>query len=162
MRQQGVTLMQLLGVLALLGVLTQLGAPAYADWRESVYQAAVARELAQSLRSARSQALLHSQAMVVRPIEQEWGQGWRAVLEASGQVVREHRLQRQSSIAANLAEVRFDALGIPRRDNGAFVGGTLQICTEARGLSQHRVVLAPSGRVSVRSEAMQTPRCAEP
>ncbi|WP_054895100.1 MULTISPECIES: GspH/FimT family pseudopilin [unclassified Pseudomonas] len=135
MRQQGVTLIQMMSVLAMVALLTQLAAPAYANLTEDLRQAAAARDLAQSLRSARGDALLQNRSVVVQPLEGDWGKGWQTVLEGNQQLLR---------------------------DNGAFSGGTLQICQRAQGSSQHRVVVAPSGRVSLRSGASEAPRCAGP
>lgn len=162
MRQQGVTLIQMMSVLAMVALLTQLAAPAYANLTEDLRQAAAARDLAQSLRSARGDALLQNRSVVVQPLEGDWGKGWQTVLEGNQQLLREHRLGRPMRIAANLEKLRFSGLGVPLRDNGAFSGGTLQICQRAQVSSQHRVVVAPSGRVSLRSGASEAPRCAGP
>lgn len=161
MRQQGVTLIQLTGVLALLAILTQLAVPAYSDWREATQHAVVARELAQTLRSARTRALLGSQRVIVEPLGNDWGRGWQTVVGADRKMLREHRLQRPLSITTNLTEVWFSPLGIPQRENGAFAGGTLQVCPTRSRNPPQRIVLAPSGRVSLRSgDALDAPGCA--
>ncbi|MGE7994099.1 GspH/FimT family pseudopilin [Pseudomonas sp. NPDC089554] len=160
MRQQGATLLQMMTTLALIGVLLQLGAPAYATFTADLHQAAIARDLAQTLRTARSHAMLQNQAVLVRPLKEDWGQGWRMQLAHGGQILREHRQLRPVHIVANMRQVTFSGLGIPLRGNGAFFGGALQLCPQNKGASHHQVVLAPSGRVSLRAEAVAPPGCA--
>jgi type IV fimbrial biogenesis protein FimT len=43
---------------------------------------------------ARNQALLRQRAVLVQPVEGDWGKGWRLSLEHDGQLLREHRLGR--------------------------------------------------------------------
>lgn len=148
MRQQGATLIQMMLALAIAAVLTQLGMPAYTGISDDLHSAAAARDLAQALRSARSHALLQGQAVLVQPIEGDWGKGWRAVLEHNQQVLREHRLSRPLKIAHNTrGQVRFSALGVPLGLNNA----TLEICERSSPTGQHHVVLSTSGRVSLRT-----------
>ena len=90
MKQQGVTLLQMMSALAVAGLLTQIGVSAYGQLSEQLNQAATARELAQALRDARNQALLRQRAVVVQPMEEDWGKGWRVLLEHNDLLLREH------------------------------------------------------------------------
>lgn len=159
MRQQGATLLQIMTTLALIGVLLQLGAPAYATFTADLHQAATARDLAQTLRSARSHAMLQNHEVLVRPLEDDWGRGWRMQRAPDGHVLRERRQLRPVHIVANMTQVTFSGLGVPRRGNGAFFGGAWKVCPKNKGASHHQVVLAPSGRVSLRTEAVAPPGC---
>ncbi|QVM90682.1 GspH/FimT family pseudopilin [Pseudomonas entomophila] len=159
MRQQGVTLIQMMCALAVAGLLTQLGTSAYRAFSETLHQAATARELAQALHAARNQAMLRQQAVRVRPLEGDWSKGWRVSLEHNEQLLREHRLARSLRISASSArEVRFSRRGAPLGEG--FGGTTLDICQRTTLLSRHQVVLSPSGRVSLRSDEGR--RCAGP
>lgn len=159
MRQQGVTLIQMMCVLAVAGLLTHLGASAYRSLSETLHQAATARELAQALRAARNQAMLRQQAVRVRPLEGDWGKGWRVTQEQNDELLREYRLARPLRITASSPrEVRFSRRGAPLGEG--FGGITLDICQHATLLSRHQVVLSPSGRVSLRSDEGR--RCAGP
>ncbi|MDF0729160.1 GspH/FimT family pseudopilin [Pseudomonas entomophila] len=160
MRQQGATLIQMMIALSVVGLLVRLGAPSYASLSEDLHLAAAARDLAQTLRSARSHASLQHAAVRVQPLQEDWGVGWRVLLEHDGQVLREQRLVRRVRIVANLGEVRFSGLGVPQHRSGAFFGGTLAFCKGLSGLSSQHVVVAPSGRVSLRTGASDQPRCA--
>jgi len=137
-------------------LLTQLGMQAYARLSDDLHRAAAARNLAQALRSARSHAMLQSQPVLVQSLENDWGKGWRVVLESNQQMLREHRLSRPLRIATNRGQqVRFSALGIPLGRGNNFTGATLEICD-----SPYRVVLASTGRISLRTEDRENPLCA--
>ena len=157
MKQQGVTLLQMMCALTIGSLLTHLGITAYNRLGETLQLAAVARDLAQTLRAARNQAALQQQALTVHPLEGDWGKGWRVAQERDGQLVREHRLNRPAKVLASSArEVRFSRRGAPV--GVGFVGITLDICQRSGPGSQHQVVLSPSGRVSLRSDEGR--RCA--
>lgn len=159
MRQQGVTLIQMMCALAVAGLLTHLGTSAYSAFSEVLHLSATARELAQTLRAARNEAMLRHQAVRIRPLEGNWGMGWGVSLEHDNQLLREHRLARPLRITASSArEVRFSRRGAPLGEG--FGGITLDICQRATLLSRHQVVLSPSGRVSLRSDEGR--RCAGP
>jgi type IV fimbrial biogenesis protein FimT len=160
-KQQGVTLIQMMFALALAGVLTQLAAPAYNAISKDLQRATAARELAQALRSARGQALLLQQAVAVQPLQGDWGMGWRVLRVHSGELLREQRLGTHLKIVGSLGnEVRFSAQGIPLRGNGGFLGGTLEVCGQPGDAERRQVVMAPSGRVSLRTDAAARPLCA--
>lgn len=156
MKQQGVTLIQMMFALAVAALLTQLGMPAYARLSDDLHRAAAARDLAQALRSARSHAQLQGQAVLVEAVDSDWGKGWRVMLRYNRQVLREHRLSRPLTIADNLgSQVAFSEQGIPQgRGNG-----TLEVCERDAPTSQYRVVLATSGRVSLRTNEAERSLC---
>ncbi|TLP59972.1 type IV pili biogenesis protein FimT [Pseudomonas mosselii] len=157
MRQQGVTLIQMMFALGVAGLLTQLSVTAYKAMSDDLHQANVARSLALALREARNQATLRHQATLVRPLRGDWGQGWRISLEDGEQLLREYRPARPVRIIASSRRVvRFSARGAPL--GAGFGAVTLFICERNPPLSQHRVVLSSSGRVSLRST--QTNGCA--
>ncbi|WP_110991774.1 GspH/FimT family pseudopilin [Pseudomonas sichuanensis] len=157
MRQQGVTLIQMMCALAVAGLLTHLGISAYSKVNEELYQSATARELVQALRDARNQALLRQQAVLVLPVEGDWGKGWRLSLEHDGQLLREHRLGRPIWIvASDPREMRFSGRGAPL--GSGFGGITLHICQRNTGASLYQVVLSPSGRIRLLNDEKR--RCA--
>lgn len=157
MRQQGVTLLQMMSALAVAGLLTQLGVAAYGTLSEELNQAATARELAQALRDARNQALLRQRAVLVQPLEEDWGKGWRVLLEHNGLLLREHRLAKPARIVTSSGRtVRFSGRGAPLGDG--FGGITLALCQRGGAGGEQRVVLSPSGRVRLLSG--ESRRCA--
>ncbi|MFJ4441669.1 GspH/FimT family pseudopilin [Pseudomonas sp. NPDC089422] len=160
MKQRGVTLIQMMFALAMAALLTQLGMPAYARLSDGLHRAAAARDLALALRSARSHAMLQSQPVLVRPLENNWGKGWLVQLEHNQQVLREHRLTRPMRIVENTkGQVKFGAVGMPV---GQF-GATLEVCENAPASNKyHQVVISSAGRVDLRTVKEADSLCAGP
>lgn len=157
MKQRGVTLIQMMFALAMAALLTQLGMPAYARLSDGLHRAAAARDLAQALRSARSHAMLQSQPVLVRPLENDWGKGWLVQLEHNQQVLREYRLTRSMRIIENTkGQVKFGALGMPV---GQF-GATLSVCEASAAISKYQVVVSRAGRVDLRTGEKADSLCA--
>ena len=153
MKQRGVTLIQMLSALAVATLLTQIGLPAYARMSDDLQRAAVARDLAQALRSARSHALLQA-------LDGNWGNGWRVALEHNRQVLREQRLARPLVIVGNSDEqFKFSALGVPMKLGNGWFAITLEVCERSAASSRHQVVMASSGRVNLLAEHRDNQRC---
>ncbi|CAI3793216.1 hypothetical protein GLGCALEP_00705 [Pseudomonas sp. MM221] len=160
MKQRGVTLIQMLSALAVAVLLTQLGVPAYARMSDDLHRAAVARDLAQALRSARSHAMLQSQPVLVQALDGNWGKGWRVVLEHNQQMLREQRLSRPLKITSNRGEqFKFSALGVPMTLGNNWLGATLEVCERSSATSRYQVVMASSGRVNLLSKDSNNNRC---
>ncbi|KJK15411.1 N-terminal cleavage protein [Pseudomonas sp. 2(2015)] len=163
MKQQGVTLIQMMFALALVGMLTHISLPAYNTMSSGLQQHAAAKDLAQALRTARSEALLRNQVVRLQALEDNWSNGWRMVVEQDGPLLLyEQRLERVSIVGNQpvARQVRFSGLGVPLHTGGAFQAGTLFICQRPDPYSQYRVVLAHTGRVSLREEPGEQPLCA--
>lgn len=163
MKQQGVTLIQMMFALALVGMLTHISLPAYNTMSSGLQQHAAAKDLAQALRTARSEALLRNQVVRLQALEDNWSNGWRMVVEQDGPLLLyEQRLERVNVVGNQpvARQVRFSGLGVPLHAGGAFQAGTLFICQRPEPFSQYRVVLAHTGRVSLREEPGEQPLCA--
>lgn len=161
MAQQGVTLIQLLYALALLAVLVQIGVPAYTAMSSALQRQAVAEQLAQALRGARSEALLRNRPVSLVAIDGNWSNGWRMGSEDEG-MLREHRASGRVRVVGNqplARQVRFGGLGVPEQ-TGGFQAGTLHVCEGPGHRSLYQVVLSRTGRVSVRRTASEEPLCA--
>lgn len=171
MCQKGFGLIELLMGLAIATIVLQLVSPAFSELTESMRRESAAQLLASGLRNARTEALVRNQAVVVHGLNDDWGQGWRVILDISGQGHQDNSnpllLQRQTGtplpIAGNQAVkhfVRFSSLGEPLLHNGGFQAGTLHICATGKPVSHHQVVLSRSGRVSLRSDKAEQALCA--
>ncbi|AYG43368.1 type IV pili biogenesis protein FimT [Pseudomonas sp. Leaf58] len=161
MKQRGVTLIQMLSALAVAVLLTQLGIPAYARMSDDLHRAAVARDLAQTLRSARSHAMLQSQPVLVQALDGNWGNGWRVALEHNRQVLREQRLARPLKITSNGGEqFKFSAQGVPMNRGNGWFAVSLEVCERSSATSRYQVVMASSGRVNLLTEDRNNNRCA--
>ncbi|EZI27406.1 GspH/FimT family pseudopilin [Pseudomonas extremaustralis] len=170
MRQRGFTLIELLLGLIVSGILAHLAVPNFKNLLESQQRQSAAQSLASGLRYARAQAIAHNRAVVIHALDDDWSQGWRVVLDVSG---RGHLdddnpvlLERQDSGRVPIMgngpvkhQVRFSGVGEPIFSGGGFRAGTLHVCATERAQSLHQIVLAPSGRISLRSERAEQALC---
>ncbi|KPH02481.1 general secretion pathway protein GspH [Pseudomonas sp. RIT-PI-q] len=168
MHQQGFSVIELLMGLTIAGIVLLLVSPAFATLTESNHREEAAASLVSGLRSARSEAITRNQTVVVHGINDDWGQGWRIILDISGKGHEDSSnpllIERQSSARVPTVgnqhvrtSVRFSHLGEPL--HGGFQSGTLHICASREAVSQLQVVLASSGRVSLRSKKTAQALC---
>lgn len=163
MKQQGVTLMQMLFAVGLLALLTQLGISSYSKMSHDLQQQAIAESLAQALRATRSEALLRNQVVMLHALEGDWSNGWQIRLEQGPeQLLREYSARGGVRVIGNqpVAQwVRFSGLGVPLREGGAFQAGTLLVCGAPGQERLYQVRLSSSGRVSLRHAPPDQPLC---
>lgn len=168
MRQQGFSLVELLMGLMIVGIVLHLVSPAFAALTESNHREEAAKSLVSGMRSARSEAITRNQTVVIHGINDDWGQGWRMILDLNGKghedssnpLLVERRSGTRVPIFGNhyiSTSVRFSHLGEPL--HGGFQAGTIHVCAKREPVSQHQVVLAPSGRVSLRSDKTAQALC---
>jgi type IV fimbrial biogenesis protein FimT len=166
MRQKGFSLIELLMGLAIAGIVLQLVSPAFATLIESNQSQQAAQALFSGIRTARSEAITRNQAVVIHGINGDWSQGWRIILDISGKgemdsdnpLLAERQSGARLSIVGNgpvESSIRF------RGQGEALFGGTLHICAVRVPVSQHQVVLARTGRVSLRSDKAEQALCEE-
>ena len=171
MNQPGMSLIQLLFALLIVALTTQVASPAYNALVEQQRRLSVAEQLASSLRNARAEALLRHQYVIVHAMEEDWSRGWRVTLDLSGRgyldpdnpVLSERQGNIRIPIAGNTPVknyVRFNPLGEPLLTGGAFQAGTLHICQARTAMSHYQVVLAKSGRISLRRDQAAQALCA--
>jgi len=168
MRQQGFSLIELLMGLTIAGVVLSLVSPAFAVLTESNHREEAAKSLVAGLRNARSEAITRNQTVMIHGINGDWSQGWRIIVDVSGKGYEDSDnpvlIERQSGIGVPIVgntyittSIRFTGLGEPKR--GGFQAGTLHVCAINEPVSQHQVVLAPNGRVSLRSDKTAQALC---
>lgn len=170
MRQQGFTLIELLLGLIVSGILGTLATPGFKNLLESQQRHSAAQSLTAGLRYARTEAIARNQAVVIHAREDDWSQGWRVIVDVSGRgyrdddnpVLLEHHDNGGVAIAGNgpvKSQVRFSGLGEPVFSGGGFRAGTVHVCAADQAQSLYQVVLAPSGRISLRSERAEQALC---
>lgn len=168
MHQQGFSVIELLMGLTIAGIVLLLVSPAFATLTESNHREEAAASLVSGMRSARSEAIARNQTVVIHGINDDWGQGWRIILDVNGKghedsdnpLLVERRSDTRVPIFGNSyvrTSVRFSHLGEPLY--GGFQSGTLHICASHEAVSQLQVVLAPSGRVSLRNKKAAQALC---
>lgn len=162
MYQRAFSLIELLVGLTLVGIVLLLASPAFSALAQSNHREEAAHTLAQGLRTARTEAITRHRTVVIHAINEDWSQGWRIILDASGKgskdpdnpVLAERASGSRVPIVGNWwvkHQVRFSHLGEPLMAGEAFHAGTLHICDAREPLSQLQVVLAATGRVSLRN-----------
>ena len=170
MRQQGFSLVELLMGLMIVGIVLHLVSPAFAALTESNHREVAAQSLINGIRNARTLAISRNQSVVIHGINGDWGQGWRIILDISGKgsedrsnpVVVEHASGTGVPIVGNWwvrRYIRFSSLGEPLMPKKAFQAGTLHLCVARAPVSQLQVVLAATGRVSLRSDKAEQALC---
>jgi type IV fimbrial biogenesis protein FimT len=170
MHQRGFSLIELLMGLTIAGIVLLLVSPAFAALTESNHREAAAKSLASGIRSARSEALARNQTIVIHGINDDWGQGWRIILDISGKGPEDSSnpllIERVSGARVPIVGnwpvrryIRFSRIGEPQMPGRAFQAGTLHVCTVREPVSQLQVVLAATGRVSLRSDKAEQALC---
>lgn len=170
MRQRGFTLIELLFALVLSGFLAQLAVPGFKSLLESQRQQSAAQTLAGGLRYARTEAIARNRSVIIHALDDDWSLGWKVIVDLNGRGHLDDAnpilLERQDSgripIVGNTpvrTQIRFSALGEPLLSTGGFRAGTVHVCATEQPLSLYQVVLAPSGRISLRSDKTEQALC---
>ncbi|UFH48801.1 GspH/FimT family protein [Pseudomonas sp. KNUC1026] len=134
---------------------------------EQQRRAVLAEELAQSLRSARLEAVMRNQRVALVPLEGGWSNGWQVVVPRAS----EHLVLREAlGIAStrviptrNVQEqVAFDYLGRPALENNGALAGSFHFCDNRNPERHRRVIIARTGRIRISTEPPATALCDRP
>ena len=170
MQQRGFTLIELLLGLIVSGILVNLAVPSFKSLLESQQRYSAAQSLAGGLRYARAEAVARNRPVVIHALEDDWSMGWRVIVDVSGRghldddnpVLLERQDSGRGPIVGNgplKSQVRFSGLGEPIFSGGGFRAGTVHVCAREQAQSLHQIVLAPSGRISLRSDSAEQALC---
>ncbi|CRM61147.1 type II secretion system protein H [Pseudomonas sp. 52 E 6] len=170
MQQRGFTLIELLLGLIVSSILANLAVPSFKSLLESQQRHSAAQSLAGGLRYARTEAVARNRAVVIHALDEDWSRGWRVIVDESGRghlddknpVLMEHQDSGKVPIVGNgplKNQVRFSGLGEPIFSGGGFRAGTVHVCASEQPQSLYQVVLAPSGRISLRSDRAEQALC---
>ena len=164
MKQSGFTLIELFVTLVVVGVVASIAVPAMAEFVAAQRRFDVAQQLAHGVRTARNEAVVRNQLVMIRVIEGNWGNGWQIVVDPKGTeddlVLMDKALSGNVPVVGNrhiTQSISFDGLG-GAVGNG-FVAGTLSICDADQPLSHHQVILAKTGRVRIESQITPEKLC---
>ena len=172
MHQQGFSLIELLMGLTIIGIVLQLVSPAFAALTESNHREQAAQSLVSGIRNARTLAIIRNESVVIHGINGDWSQGWRIILDISGKGAEDNSnpllIERASGTRVPIVGnwpvrryIRFNSIGEPQMPGRAFQAGTLHICAAREPVTQLQVVLAATGRVSLRSHKAEQALCAQ-
>jgi type IV fimbrial biogenesis protein FimT len=81
---EGVTLIELLATLAIIGIVTMIGAPSFNNAVRSTRLATSANELITTLNLARSEAVKRNRRVVVQITGNNWEDGWQVFVDTDG------------------------------------------------------------------------------
>lgn len=175
---RGVTLIELMTVMAVLAVLLGLGSASFNRMMEATRLRTLSNDLLNDLRLTRSEAILRGERVVMCAAATAdacsgvagWHQGWLLFLDANNngwRDVDEPVLRyRQAAptgwtIAGNgpvARYVSYDALGSTRLTGGAFQAGTVTVCRSgANNAPARRVIINSMGRPRSQEDTLE--RC---
>lgn len=164
----GVTLVELIIALAVMGILFAMIPPAYANWIASQQLANHARHLAETMEIARTEAIKHGYRVnLCRSVDGRqcaataggWESGWLMFIDDNhnGDLEPDELVLRVEGHAENAITVQgnrpvkdyisYTSLGHARLINGALQMGTLVVCKP--GQDALNVVMANSGRTRI-------------
>lgn len=166
MNQSGMTLLELLVVLAVSAILLTIGIPSFASLIHSSHVTSATNELVGSLHLARAEAIKRGGRIVICPSATgvvcsggDWHQGWvmfhdqnnDAALDASEIVVlRRRAMPAGYRLTGNLPVSRYVSYtptGSAKSTSGAWQFGTLTVCRESRERVEARqIVIGSTGR----------------
>lgn len=170
MRQHGFSLVELLMGLVIVAIVLHLVSPAFAAITATSHREEAAQSLISGIRNARTLAISRNQSVVIHAINGDWGQGWKIILDVSGKgpddlsnpVMAEHASGTGVPIVGNWSVkryIRYSSIGEPLMPKRAFQAGTLHLCDVRGPVSQLQVVLARTGRVSLRNDKAEQALC---
>lgn len=167
MKQQGLTLIELLAGLALVAIVATLAAPAFGSLIDAQRRQDAAQQLSSGLRLARAEAILRGQPVMVQAREEDWSRGWRVFVDSNQNLLHdinepllvERSAYPQVRVTGNskvASQVGFDSTGRPLNN----ANGTLAVCLKDAASSHSQVVIAVTGRVTLRREGFSSEPCA--
>jgi prepilin-type N-terminal cleavage/methylation domain-containing protein len=143
---RGFTLVELLVVLAILGVLTAWGVPAIKDLADNNRQLTNGNMFIAGFQQARSEAITRSTTITVEAVNADWSNGW--TIKTSGGDVLASQKANSSGFEVTASAASFDYSPQGRLN----IIGTQEIifCDPKRTAEYGRkITLEPIGRVSV-------------
>jgi len=174
---RGFTLVELAAVLAIVGILVGIAAPAMTATMKSVQLSSASNDLFGSLLLARSEAIKRSGHVVVCTSADGlactrtggWEQGWIVFLDSNNDGMHgsgEAVIQRVQTLALELRVngnlnvgryVSYSPTGATRLVGGGFQSGTFTLCQQSAGPGEARqIIISSSGRPRVHKSQVAT------
>ncbi len=157
MNSKGVTLVELVVVLAVVGILAAVGIPGFRAMLQEQRRQVIVGELVATLKMARTEAVVRHTPIVVRAAEKGWGWGWQVMPDMRGLrrgpevVLRRRVLDGSIRIEGNhwmRKEVRFNTFGAVAGVNGSGNPGELSVC-DTNDKARVRLVISWVGRLRI-------------
>ncbi|SEO72901.1 GspH/FimT family pseudopilin [Aquisalimonas asiatica] len=106
-KEKGFTLIELMVAIAVMGVLLTVGIPGFQYLMQSSQISTQTNELVTALSTARSEAVRQNAEVTVEPVGSEWGNGFRVMLDDSGEPLRVFDGSDSVNITGDAEEVNF-------------------------------------------------------
>jgi type IV fimbrial biogenesis protein FimT len=156
---RGFTLVELVTALAIVGILSTLGAVGYAGVIGRTRVGSEANDLLNAMEVTRSEAAKRGRRVTMLPTRGDWAAGWTVFVDLDGNrqadpgepVILAHPpLHPKTRVITNTTPgyIAFAPNGLPQQYSGAFLAATIGLCEAGTSRS---VVLAKSGRPRVNS-----------
>jgi type IV fimbrial biogenesis protein FimT len=163
MRNTGFTLIELLTTLAVAAILTFVAIPLVDELLAKQRASMALRSFTDSLRYARTHAVLNQTGVTMRAQQGDWAAGWMIFEDPNHNATPDSQektlLQRTPNetlvISGNqpvASYIHFNMQGEPQLTGGGFQAGTVTICSPATPDKRTRLIMARSGRLRVTSE----------
>jgi type IV fimbrial biogenesis protein FimT len=167
MKQSGVTLLELMVVLAVSAILLGIGVPSFAALVNNSRLASAANELVSSLHLARSEAIKRNSRVVMCTsstgtscaASDGWHQGWLLFHDANNNAARDAGEPvilarpalpaglRATSEGSTARYISYAPGGSTKQISGAWQAGTLTLCNESEASgTARRVIISSTGR----------------
>ena len=167
MRTHGFTLPELLITLAVVCILL-LSSQTIGSVLAKQQLTGSARDLASTLRFARSKAVITQSGVTVLATDGNWSNGWRVFLDPNRNAQldgNEESLTNRSSplkltVSGNspvASYVHYSAQGFPELISGGFQAGSITLCSPDPALKPLKMILSSSGRI--RTEEQKNASC---
>lgn len=143
-RQQGVNLLELMVVIAILAVVSSIAVPGYTQLVASNAVRSAASELHISLIQARSEAVKRNAVVTLSPVSSDWSKGWTGKL-GGGETLIERGELLGASISGAPSSVAYLATGRMRGTSPL----TITVTSTQKSSTKRCVIIDLNGRPSV-------------